>query len=202
MPRFLIVYIWGLRLNDMMNVEQIKKELRKQYAQKRADIPPREKTERDMKITQQLLESNFYVNAKEILCYVSTENEIDTTAIIEDAIKNGKSVFAPKCTGQKGIMKFYRIRSFDDLKSGKFGIMEPDSDKCEEWLRSGENALCVVPALCCDADGNRLGYGGGYYDRFLSSFDGFTVCLCYREFSQVDLPCEPYDVACKAVIKG
>ncbi|MBR5273409.1 MAG: 5-formyltetrahydrofolate cyclo-ligase [Clostridia bacterium] len=189
-------------MNDVMNIAQIKKKMRGEYAAMRVAIPVNEKKERDLNIAQQLFNSQYYKSAQEILCYVSTENEIDTKLIITDAIKRGKSVFVPKCMEQKGVMRFYLIHSLGDLKSGKYGILEPDCTTADEWHKSNENTLCIVPALCCDGNGNRLGYGGGYYDRFLCDFTGIAVCLCYAEFSDVDLPCEQYDVACKVVIKG
>ena len=194
--------IWGLRLNDMMNSAEIKKGLRREYISKRDDIPVSVKKERDFNIAQQLLESDLYNQAQEILCYVSTEKEIDTRAIVDSALQDGKSVYVPRCTEQRGVMRFYRISSYDELKSGKYGILEPDANDGAQWRQCDRNALCVVPALCCDRFGNRLGYGAGYYDRFLADFKGGTVCLCYSEFSDVDLPLDEYDIPCKVVIKG
>ena len=156
-----------------------------------------------MEITRAVLSSDFYADAQQILCYVSTADEIDTSAIISDALERGKAVFVPKCTEQKGIMRFYRIRSFDDLKSGKFGIPEPvNTEPDNEWHQDANTALCIVPTLCCDRLGNRLGYGGGYYDRFLRGFNGKKLCLCYARFADVQLPLEEHDVVCDAVIKA
>ena len=157
----------------------------------------------DIAITNALLGSVIYNESQELLCYVSTADEIDTVGIISDALERGKSVFVPKCTDQKGVMIFYRISSLDDLHVDRYGIREP-IDTCAEkaWAQSDKSALCVVPALCCDSNGNRLGYGGGYYDRFLRGFSGKTVCLCYSRFSDIKLPVEEHDVICDAIIKG
>lgn len=183
--------------------KEVKKRLRLEYKAKRAAMTAEEKRESDYVITQTVLNSGFYADSQELLCYVSTDSEIDTKNIIAEALECGKSVFVPKCTEQKGVMRFYRIKSSDDLVSGKYGIMEPaDTDDDNEWKSSPKKALCIVPALCCDRSGNRLGYGGGYYDRFLREFGGMKVCLCYRRFADVDLPLEEHDVLCDAVIKG
>lgn len=183
--------------------KEVKRRLRLEYKAKRSRIPADEKRERDLKITQTVLNSAFYAEAREVLCYVSTDDEIDTKGIISDALSLGKKVFVPKCTEQKGIMRFYQITSFDDLKLGKFNIPEPlNSYDDNEWQHSGKKVLCIVPALCCDRFGNRLGYGGGYYDRFLSGFDGKKLCLCYACFADVQLPLDEHDVFCDEVIKG
>ena len=182
---------------------EVKRQLRLEYRAKRAQIPEEEKRASDFKITREFLNTDVYLKAQEILCYVSTKDEIDTSGIISDALKNGKKVFVPKCTEQKGVMLFYRISSFDDLKVGSYGIFEP-VNVCpdNEWRQTTKMSVCVVPTLCCDSAGNRLGYGGGYYDRFLRDYDGKTVCLCYSRFSNVDLPIEENDVPCNIVIKG
>ena len=185
-----------------MNSE-LKKRLRFEYRAKRAQITADEKQMSDSAITQAVLSNCLYIQAQELLCYVSTDDEIDTKSIIFDALMRGKKVFVPKCTEQKGVMRFYRINSFDDLKIGKYGILEPvDTDFDNEWRQSKKNALCIVPALCCDSSGNRLGYGGGYYDRFLSGFNGKKICLCYSRFADVELPLEKHDILCDVVIKG
>ena len=138
--------------------------LRLEYRTKRAQLPSEEKLASDLQITRLVLENKAYDEAQELLCYVSTADEVDTRAIISDAFARGKSVFVPKCMEQRGVMNFYRIRSFDDLSLGKYGIPEPMNIQPDnQWQPSGNNAVCIVPALCCDERGNRLGYGGGYY---------------------------------------
>lgn len=183
--------------------KKVKKQLRLEYRTKRAQIPETEKRKSEFNITQSFLNADVYLEAQEVLCYVSTKDEIDTRGIISDALRNGKKVFVPKCTDQKGVMLFYRIDSFDDLKEGRYGIFEPVNISADnEWRQTDKKSVCVVPALCCDRFGNRLGYGGGYYDRFLHNFNGKTICLCYSVFSNVDLPVEEYDIPCDIVIKG
>lgn len=183
--------------------KEAKKQLRSEYRAKRAQIPIGEKCKRDAEIADKFLNSDIYGQSNEILCYVSTKDEIDTRGIIITALECGKKVFVPKCTEQKGVMRFYRINSFADLKAGNYGIFEPTNTNSDnEWKPSNCSTVCVAPALCCDKSGNRLGYGGGYYDRFLREFNGKVVCLCYSHFSDVDLPVEAHDVPCDEVIKA
>lgn len=183
--------------------KDLKKKLRLEYREKRKQIPVGEKKKSDADITLRLLSSELYTQAQEILCYVSTGDEINTRDIISDALCRGKAVFVPKCTEQKGVMIFYKISSFDELRVERYGLLEPTNTSCSNaWSQSDKPALCVVPTLCCDRFGNRLGYGGGYYDRFLRDFNGKSVCLCYSRFSNVELPVEEHDVPCSDVITG
>ena len=104
-----------------------------------------------------------YVKADTVLLYAGTERETDTEKIIRDALKAGKNVCLPKCTGE-GIMDAYRIESMDDLLPGKYGILEP-VESCK-MVEPGEIDFIMVPCATCNQQGYRLGYGGGYYDRY------------------------------------
>ena len=165
-----------------------KKELRQFYKDKRKSID--DKQFRDNAIIENLLKSEMFIDAKTVYCYVSVNNEISTDDIINTALNLGKTVAVPYCVDNNGFMEFYRINSISDLKSGSFGIREPDisiCDKCSEY----ENALCIVPALCFDKAGNRIGYGKGYYDRFLKGKDSITVGLCYESLlTEEEFQCE------------
>ena len=89
-------------------------------------------------------------------------------------------------------MEFYLADSVNDLKQGMYGILEPDTDKCSK-ITDFSGALCLVPALCYDKKGFRLGYGKGYYDRFLEKFTITTVGLCYNELIKDTLPVDKFD---------
>ena len=96
-------------------------------------------------------------------------------------------------------MDFYVIHSDDDLRTGHYGIREPDPFRCEKAVISGK-ALCIVPGLCFDRRGYRLGYGGGYYDRFLSTHKVTRVGICYSYFMVNELIYGKYDVRMDKVI--
>ena len=91
-----------------------------------------------------------------------------------------------------------RIRSLDELRAGKYGILEPDA--AAEELPPEQIGLIIVPALACDRQGYRLGYGGGYYDRFLSHTGAVRMALCAEARLLSRLPHEPFDMRCNYVI--
>ena len=109
-----------------------------------------------------------YKAAKTLLCYVSSDIEVDTRAILQHALQAGKTVAVPRCIPGTTEMEFHMITSLSVLSPGAFGILEPPQDT--PLCTALSDALCVVPALCFDKHGYRVGYGKGYYDRFLAAF--------------------------------
>lgn len=141
-------------------------------------MPPDVKKADDEKILSRLTELDAYRKASLVLTYVSTGAEADTRRFISRALSDGKTVAVPRCVAGTRNMDFYIIKSFDDLEKGSFSVPEPVPQKCER-LTAFDGALCVVPALAYDRQGYRLGYGKGYYDRFLSVNKGmFLVGIC------------------------
>ena len=139
--------------------------LRRALLAKREGLPHREAKSRE--IRRQVLELPQFHRAKALLLYLSMGSEVDTWGIFEQALAAGKEVFAPRCLDKQGHMAFYRVDSREDLVAGAFGLLEPDPARCPLW--QGESgALCLVPGLAFDEEGFRLGYGKGYYDRFLT----------------------------------
>lgn len=168
----------------------MKTELRKKFKKLRADIM--DKAVKDKKICASFLKSDIYARAEQIFCYAALHDEINTNLIIDCALKDNKKVALPFCTDLNGNMEYYYIHSAEDLKTGSFGISEPDTEKCEKALNF-EKAVCIVPALSFDAYGFRLGYGKGYYDRFLKKFTSVSVGLCYNELMSSRLPVNEFD---------
>ena len=120
-------------------------------------------------ITDTLLKSNEYINAQTIFIYYPLRKEIDTREIIKDALAKNKKIVLPKVFGCE--IKIFFITDVEkDLRPGSFDILEPDLSKCREAdLRSVD--LVIVPGLCFDFNFNRLGYGGGFYDKILEKLD-------------------------------
>lgn len=166
--------------------------LRKLYKSVRNSFNNYEKSLIDEKIFTQFINSDLYKNSISLLIYVSSKGETDTFNIINYALANGKSVAVPYCEDE--MMIFYNINSLDDLREGAFGIPEPDPKKCTA-VCDFSDAVCIVPALSFDFFGNRLGYGGGYYDRFLSENSVITVGLCRERSLCPCLPSEEHDIA-------
>ena len=148
------------------------------------------KRDTDRQITGQVLENGLYQRAACVFCYVSTPQEIDTHAILRHALAAGKTVCVPLC-GARGEMTARRIRSLDELHAGAYGILEPD--EAAEEIAPTQIDLVIAPALACDRLGYRLGYGGGYYDRFLASYRGAAVLLCRERLLRQEIPFGVHD---------
>ena len=170
-----------------------KKTLRKRYLAARTALSAGKKRGIDRAITENVLKSALYREAKCVFCYVSTAEEIDTRAILEAALRDGKTVCVPLC-GRGGSMSARRITAFSDLQAGHYGILEP-SDAAEE-IAPEDIDLVLAPALSCDRAGFRLGYGGGYYDRFLAKTGAVCAALCAEARLTDALPAEPFDRRC------
>ena len=160
----------------MQDVTARKNELRAVMRRRRAEMTAAEKEAAGRMILHHVLLLEEYRKCGLLFCYVSAKGEPDTYALIADALSSRKMVAVPFCR-QGGIMDFYSIRSFDDLEPGFYGIPQPDTVKCRK-IETREG-FCIVPGLCFDRTGGRLGYGKGYYDRFLSGFSGKSAGLCY-----------------------
>jgi len=164
---------------EVFDIREHKKALREKYKQFRRDMPADVKKARDEKIFSRLTELDDYKKSSLVLTYVSTEIEVDTKNFIKRALADGKTVAVPRCVAGTRNMNFYIIKSMDDLEKGSFSVLEPVPKKCKKLTRF-DGAFCVVPALVYDRDGYRLGYGKGYYDRFLSAHKNmYRVGICY-----------------------
>lgn len=158
-----------------------KTEQRNFYKSLRKEIPSAKKTDLDLKIYENVKKYALKNPDKNFLVYVSHDFEVDTLGIIRFLLKNHFSVYAPRCENNDNVMNFYKINSFDDLQKGSFGILEPK--KTLEKLTAFENSVCLVPAICFDKQGFRIGFGKGFYDRFFSEHVGILKAgLCYENF--------------------
>lgn len=188
------------RLGNVNNdIRLIKKELRLKYRAIRSGFSKQEKNDKDAKIEKRFLDSSMYKQASTLLCFVSTELEVNTHGIIRQALIDKKTVAAPKCIDKNGTMRFYVINSFDDLEEATFGLYEPRLDKCAQ-LKRYTGSLCVMPGFAFDSKGYRIGFGKGYYDRFLNKVDIIKVAVCYNECIANKLPKGRYDVPADYII--
>ena len=175
-----------------------KKQIRKELIEKRKNIPKDKKAIYDKEISRRIIESNYFKNAEQILIFASVGDEFDTQFIVEKCRMKQKRVFYPLCIDNQGDMKFFKVDSAEDLQNGMYNIPEPKSN-CKEY-KSEENDLIIVPCLSVDNDGYRIGYGKGYYDRFLKDFNGVSICPCYEELLTDNLPTDEYDVKINILI--
>ncbi len=182
-----------------MSVLENKKSLRASALEFRKSLSRELKISKDEIVFNKLISSFEYKNAEVVLCYCSTELEIDTIRIINHSLENGKKVAIPLCINKEGKMIFKYISSLNDTKVGMYNILEPIST-CKPFVDT-EKSICIIPSLMCDFNGFRLGYGKGYYDRFLSEFSGFKCVLCYKESIVDTLPMyDGFDVKCDLII--
>lgn len=158
----------------------------------RKDLSRSNKQRMDFKIQSKVMNLWKFREVKTVLLYCAKPLEIDTRLLIERAIALGKTVAVPRCVPNTRDMDFYVIKSFADLAAGAFGVMEPVPEKCE-LLHDFTSSVCIVPALVYDSLGYRLGYGKGYYDRFLSGYKGACVGLAYADWVKESLPHGKFD---------
>ncbi len=137
--------------------------------------------------------------AETVLLFCGTGREPDTGGIAETLLRRGKRVAMPRCLPGGG-MEARRIRGPEDLSPGAYGIPEPGED-CPV-LAGDEIDLILVPCVCCDRAGRRLGRGGGYYDRYLKDLSCPTVALCPDEWLQTALPADGWDRPVDLVLTG
>ena len=136
-----------------------------------------------------------YISAESIFIFVGMYWEPETEIVIKKALSEGKTVAVPRC-GRGGAMDARIINSFEELSEGRFSIPEPSSQN--EVLENPD--LIIVPALCYDKKGNRLGRGGGFYDRYLKEHKSFSIGLCRDFMLRNDIPTESRDVPVSALI--
>jgi len=176
---------------------QIKSELRKNLKNARKAV--KNKSACSLSIAQALFDTEPYKSAELILCYSSFGDEVSTNYIIEHSLKAGKRVALPYCVDKNGAMEFYEITCPDDLIKGSFGINEPDTALCPK-IECFDNSIIIVPALAFDKRGYRLGYGKGYYDRFLEKYPFISMGLCYNVLMVDELPVDKHDKSVNYVI--
>lgn len=183
-----------------MNAYFLKKELRAKIREKRTAFDPEERALQSGEILKNLYSLPEYQNAKTILTYVSTDVEVDTFPLIENAVQSNKRVAVPRCIEGKPLIDFYYIEGAQALEHGSYGLLEPAAQP-EKKYDGKSGGLCIVPGLSFDRKGMRLGYGRGYYDRFLQNFKGITVGVCFSGFlSARPLPAGRFDFPVSIVV--
>ncbi len=169
--------------------------LRNEYKARRKHIADRNAA--DIAITRTLVLNDKYLNADVVLTYVSFGDEVDTRRLIVYMLKTGKKVAVPFCQNKQ--MYFFEISSPSEIILGKGGI--PTVDPIGKIpVKPTEKTLCIVPALAFDKKGNRLGYGGGYYDKYLSQYKLNAIGLCYEDCITEEIPVNNFDVKIPLII--
>ncbi len=165
--------------------------IRKQMKQLRADMTRTERFEKSMQIFEKLITVPEFKRADRIYTYVSMDNEIDTIMLIDYSLSIEKRVFVPRVSGKD--MEFYEISDISELSPGYMGIYEPDiNGKEPDYSRTG---FMCMPGLAFDRSYNRIGYGGGFYDRYLSVENKlYKAALAYEAQLLESIPAQDVDV--------
>lgn len=167
---------------------------RKEALRRRAAALPRMD---EPELLEKFLNLSQVEGADTVMIFCGVGREPDTMPLLERLLERGKRVAYPACLPGRG-MEARAVTSAGQLVPGTFGIPAPGKD-CP-LVDKGEIGVALVPCLMCDREGYRLGYGGGYYDRWLADFEGFTVCVCPRERMTDHLPRDRFDVPVKLVL--
>ena len=172
-----------------------KSSLRSNYLAVRAAIPAESKELSDASIFSQLYEFPVFDAARLTLSYVSFGPEVDTRILLDGLLAEGRRVAVPRVNRVAHAMTFHEIFSLDELEPGTMGILEPAHDAPAVPVEEMVGSVCLVPGLVFDGAGHRVGYGGGYYDRFLAFYPGDKIGLARTTMlSSNPLPVGRFDV--------
>lgn len=188
--------------NNEKDLKSKKKELRDYHLNLRNKLSKKEIEEKSLKVFNNIKRLKEYTNANNIMSFVPFRNEINTNIIINDFLNKNKKVFIPISNPKDNSLTISELKSLEnDLEKGHFGVLEPKRD-CIRTSSPDILELIIVPGLVFDKSGYRIGYGGGYYDRFLSNFKitPSTISLCY-DFQLIDnVPKEKFDLPVDIIV--
>lgn len=177
-----------------------KKLLRKTMIEKRDAVDILERQRSDIEIKNILTKKEFYKNSNNIFIYVGFSSEINTSIYIKEFLNDGKKIYVPRIKTGTRIMEAVEISEIEELKANSFGIIEPSNEK--QGVNKKIIDLIILPGVAFHENGGRLGYGGGYYDRFLEddSEEVIKVVLAY-EFQMVKfIPLQEHDIKSNYII--
>ena len=182
------------------DIREYKKVLRSKYKAVRDGFSPAVRAGMDEQILLNITKTRQYRDCEVLMTYVSIGSEVDTKKLILTALADGKKTAVPYCIANTRNMDFYIINSLEELKKRSFDVPEPNV-QIHEKLEVFSGSLCILPGLAFDKKGYRLGYGGGYYDRFLSKgYNGETAGICYSGCFIDEIKHGRYDVPCDFII--
>lgn len=197
-----------------MHAEIEKKQLRREVLAVRESMPEQEWQEKSKQIEAALMKHPVFQNAEYILSYVNYKKEVETVSLIEKALAMGKHVFCPCVSGKT--MDFYEIFSLEELKDGYRGISEPEIRDAERRFFMSKKGRClmIMPGAVFDKKLHRIGYGGGYYDRYLAEIfpeeqgkqrnsatpDFFAAAVAFSFQVKNEIPYAPHDICPQMIV--
>ena len=174
-----------------MSVIEEKKALRTYIRQTERTLDPAYKAESSEAICRCVLALEEYRAAGTVFAFAGTVHEIDTALLLKETLAAGKTLVLPRCA-EGHALDLCVVTSMDELVPGMYGILEPKAD-CA-LVTPADIDFAVVPCLCCDRDGRRLGHGGGYYDRYLADAAFPWAVVCPQALLAAAVPADPWDV--------
>jgi 5-formyltetrahydrofolate cyclo-ligase len=186
----------------------LKKRLREKLLKQRNAIPSDLKVQKEASIESRLLALDIFQKSESVLMYVSFRSEVDTTGYLKDIIKLGKKLILPVVDSRHKVLKLYELKDMSELVPGYMGIPEPGIRRYRRATLKDID-LVIIPGTGFDLKGNRLGYGGGYYDRLLSYESKQlaqvekhipTVALAFEEQIGEEIPAEPHDIKVDMIV--
>lgn len=182
--------------NGRKEAARQKKEIRQVVLQKRKEMAGDVAAQLSEIICKKVCNLDIFADATDICLYMPIHNEVDVTLLMEPAKKQGKCIWLPRVTKDK--MEFYFYDESVPLVMGKYNIREPQSDK---RLHPDEHTLVIMPGAVFAPDGSRIGYGGGYYDRYLQLYPVCrTIAVCYHFQVLPEIPVESHDYRADMVV--
>jgi 5-formyltetrahydrofolate cyclo-ligase len=196
----------------------LKKKIRARLLRKRDSITPELKVQKENAIKKRLFALKEYKRANSLLAYVSFRSEVDTTGFLQDVINSGKKLVLPVVDSRNKVLMLYEVKETTELEDGYMGILEPGVRENREVSLSDVD-LVIIPGAGFDLKGNRLGYGGGYYDKLLAGIRDqesgvskkeltpkpqrpgpFLIALAFEEQLEDKIPSEPHDIKMDIII--
>ena len=186
----------------MYEIRKHKIEIRKQHMDRRSAIPAEIRKVKDERICRNIISSAAFRYADVILLYYPVKGEVDILPLMQAALNAGKKVGFPRCFAPERSMTFHYVSSEEDFEKGTYGLREPFASlpAFDPRIDGDLNVLCIVPAVVYDRRGYRIGYGGGYYDRFFGQFKPASIGVAYEEFIVKTVPHGRYDISVDVVV--
>lgn len=176
--------------------------LRRELLKKRDSIPSEVRKAKDRVITERLMSLDEIKNANVLFFFASFRSEVNTLDAIAQLLRHGKRIVLPKVDGERHVLLLYEVKGIEELTSGYMGIPEPAILAEERMIEINGVDAVIIPGAGFDAEGNRIGYGGGYYDRLLSSLTRGVpvVAPAYEEQIVESVPAEPHDIRANMIV--
>lgn len=170
-----------------------KDKLRQQMIETLKNLSEAEKQTIENKLTKRFLLTEQWKKSHVVALTISQSLEWSTRLIIEEGWKQGKTIVVPRCKPEEKKLQFYQFTSYDELEVVYYQLKEPKADP-NKYVPKESIDLIVVPGLVFDEQGYRIGFGGGYYDRFLADYDGMTISMISERQLVEKVPAESFDI--------